>query len=104
MAWLAGVCGFCAVSEQSQAVDPILLRSGRHRIEPLCSVPHEDYQFGSRTQSLVVRSLAAVPHYSFETTEEKNHGSETARKCGGSKYICVIGDATDQLEHRNGTS
>ena len=71
MAWLAGVCGFCAVSEQSQAVDPILLRSGRHRIEPLCSVPREDYQFGSRTQSLVVRSLAAAPHYSSETTEQK---------------------------------
>lgn len=71
LAWFASVCGFCSVTEQSQAVDPILLRSGRHRIEPLCSVPREDYQYGSRTQSLVVRSLAAAPHYSFETTEHK---------------------------------
>ncbi len=71
MAWLAGVCGFCAVNEQARAIDPILLRSGRHRIEPLCSVPSEDYQHGSRTPSLVVRSLAAVPHNSFETTSQK---------------------------------
>lgn len=71
MAWLTGVCGFCAMNEQSQAVDPILLRSGRHRVEPLCSVPREDYQYGARTQSLVVRSLAAVPHYSFESTGQK---------------------------------
>ncbi len=71
IAWLAGVCGFCAATEPSQAGDPILIRSGRYRVEPLCSVPHEDYQYGARTPSLVVRSLVAVPHYSFETTVQK---------------------------------
>lgn len=42
------------------ADDPLSLRKARRRITPLCSVPHADYQYGSRSPSIVVRSLPAL--------------------------------------------
>jgi len=59
------------LAEETCAVDPPTLRTGRHRVEPLCSVPYEDYQYRARTPSLVVRSLSAVPHHSFEAANKK---------------------------------
>ena len=71
LTWLTSLCGFCVASEQAKAIDPPTLRTGRHRVEPLCSVPREDYQYRARTPSLVVRSLSAVPHHSFEAANKK---------------------------------
>lgn len=63
---LSSVSAWLLNCSMARADDLLPIRRARRRIQPLCAVPHADYQYGARTPSVVVRSLRALPRYSSE--------------------------------------
>ncbi len=89
------------LSQVAMADDWLSLRKARRRIQPVCSIPPEDYQYGARTPSTIVRSLPAVPQLSAQDIQQT---LELIRSYSGSIAAieaASMPDATiDQLAHR----
>ncbi|MEM7474917.1 MAG: hypothetical protein AAF483_07985 [Planctomycetota bacterium] len=52
------------------ADDPFSIRKGRRRITPLCQLPPNDYRHGSRSPSVVIRSLPAINQLSKDSIDQ----------------------------------